>query len=73
MLDKLARLAVVLERGTLKVQNETIQDTLLDLQNYCHLLAAIIHEKSLDQTTDAGCNAPKSGSSQPYDATPVAK
>ncbi len=42
MTDKFGRLASFIERGVLLVKDETIEDSLLDLANYCVLLAGYI-------------------------------
>lgn len=45
MADKMSRLATFANRGTLSVQDESAEDTLLDLVNYSVLLAAFIRMK----------------------------
>jgi anti-sigma28 factor (negative regulator of flagellin synthesis) len=40
--DKMARIKSFVQKGTLQVKDESVQDTLLDLANYCILLAAYI-------------------------------
>ncbi len=52
MTDKFGRLASFIQRGVLYVKDETIEDSLLDLANYCILLCGYI--KSL---REAGKNA----------------
>lgn len=42
MTDKFGRLASFIERGILYVKDETIEDSLLDLANYCILLCGYI-------------------------------
>lgn len=42
MTDKLGRLASFIQRGVLYVKDETIEDSLLDLANYCILLCGYV-------------------------------
>jgi len=46
MTDKMARVASFMEKGELKVKDESVKDTLIDLANYSMLLAAVIEEKT---------------------------
>lgn len=46
MTDKMSRLSTFANRGKLVVEDEGVQDTLLDLINYCVLLAAFVKDKS---------------------------
>ena len=48
MTDKLMRFAGFLRNGTLKVQDEKIEDTLLDLANYCLLCICYLRSKKND-------------------------
>jgi hypothetical protein len=45
MTDKIMRLDSFIQKGVLEVQDETVNDTLLDLANYCILLAGYIESK----------------------------
>lgn len=45
MLDKLCRIATFAQRGVLQVDDESVEDTLIDLANYCVLLACYIKGK----------------------------
>ncbi len=45
MSDKMARLASYCERGELSVKDESVEDTLLDLANYCILMAGYLAGK----------------------------
>lgn len=45
MTDKLCRIASFVAKGTLMVKDESVEDTLLDLANYCLLLGAYLAEK----------------------------
>jgi len=38
--DKLSRIKTLLERGSAKVKDESLEDTILDMANYCYLLLA---------------------------------
>jgi len=50
MMDKMMRLNSFEKRGTLSVKDESVIDTLMDLANYCILMAGFI--KSKQQTGD---------------------
>ncbi len=45
MTDKLMRLDSFIQKGILEVKDETVEDTLFDLANYCILLAGYIESK----------------------------
>ena len=45
MVDKVARISSFVKQGTLQVKDESVEDTLLDLANYCILMAAYIKDK----------------------------
>ena len=45
MQDKMSRLGTYCESGKLSVQNESVQDTILDLANYAYILAQYLKEK----------------------------
>lgn len=45
MQDKMSRINSFVKQGVLKVENEKIEDTLLDLANYCILMAGYIKAK----------------------------
>lgn len=45
--DKFARLRSFVKIGTLKVKDESIEDTLIDMANYCILMAGYIKSKKL--------------------------
>jgi hypothetical protein len=45
MTDKLCRLTSFVQQGTLQVKDESVTDTLLDLANYCILMAGYIQSK----------------------------
>lgn len=45
MTDKLCRIASFVAKGELMVKDESVEDTLLDLANYCLLLGAFIAEQ----------------------------
>lgn len=43
--DKLSRLKTILSRGSAEVKDESAEDTILDLSNYCQLLLAYRNEQ----------------------------
>lgn len=45
MFDKFARITTFVQKGVLQVQDESVEDTLLDLANYCILMAGYIRAK----------------------------
>lgn len=45
MTDKFMRIQSFVKLGVLKVKDESVEDTLLDLANYCILLAGYIRSK----------------------------
>jgi hypothetical protein len=45
MTDKVCRVVSFVQKGTLLVQDETVEDTLLDLANYCLLFAGYLRQK----------------------------
>lgn len=45
MTDKLSRIISFINSGTLMVKDESVQDTLIDLANYCILMSAYIEDK----------------------------
>lgn len=48
MMDKFCRISSFVKNGTLMVKDESVTDTLLDLANYCVLMAAYLqHKKDL--------------------------
>ena len=42
MSDKMSRINSFVQKGTLLVEDESVQDTLMDLANYCVLMAGYI-------------------------------
>jgi hypothetical protein len=46
MSDKISRIGSYVTRGQLKVKDESVTDTLLDLANYCILFAGYLKEKA---------------------------
>lgn len=52
MLDKISRLASFIQKGILLVKSESVYDTLLDLANYCILLAGYLKSKESSCQTD---------------------
>lgn len=49
MLDKVARVITFVKKGVLRVKDESVEDTLLDLANYCLLFAGYIRAKKRSQ------------------------
>jgi hypothetical protein len=45
MSDKFSRITTFVTKGVLKVKDESVEDTLIDLANYCILMAAYIKSK----------------------------
>jgi hypothetical protein len=45
MSDKFSRITTFVNKGVLKVADESVIDTLLDMANYCILMAAYIKQK----------------------------
>lgn len=45
MMDKMARIKSFVSKGTLEVKDESVTDTLLDLANYCSLMAGYLQDK----------------------------
>jgi hypothetical protein len=45
MTDKFSRITSFVQKGVLEVKDETVEDTLFDLANYCLLLAAYIKSR----------------------------
>lgn len=57
MTDKLCRLVSFLNNGQLAVKDESVEDTLLDLANYCILMAAYIKSKRPPEKTESIASA----------------
>lgn len=45
MFDKFARITTFVQKGVLLVKDENVEDTLIDLANYCILMAGYIRSK----------------------------
>lgn len=60
MVDKIARLISFADRGILQVKDESVEDTLLDLANYCILMAGYIQSKR-PQKNDLSHYGPQPG------------
>lgn len=45
MMDKVSRITTFVKNGTLKVNDESVQDTLLDLANYAALMSGYLKSK----------------------------
>ena len=53
MTDKFSRLATFINRGVLQVKDESVEDTLLDLANYCILMAGLIKKRKAAGASEA--------------------
>jgi hypothetical protein len=49
MLDKVSRIGSFVQKGTLAVKDESVEDTLLDLANYAILMAGYIKSKKAEE------------------------
>ncbi len=47
VVDKISRISTFLKKGELKVGNETVQDSILDVVNYMILLQGLLEDKEL--------------------------
>lgn len=56
MTDKLSRIISFMQNGELQVKDESVEDTLLDLANYCVLMAGYLRSKKEDTSIVAGTN-----------------
>lgn len=45
MSDKISRIISFVQKGVLEVEDERVEDTLMDLANYCILMSAYIKSK----------------------------
>lgn len=45
MTDKFCRIGTFVKKGVLQVKDETVEDTFIDLANYCLLMAAYVKSK----------------------------
>lgn len=63
MFDKFARITTFVRKGSLEVADETVEDTLLDLANYCVLMAGYLKAKR------AGHGVPEWTTSAPHRKT----
>jgi hypothetical protein len=56
MTDKMSRLSSFVESGKLAVENESFEDTIIDIVNYAVLMYSYLHDKK--QTTTDTADAP---------------
>lgn len=49
MFDKFSRVISFMQNGELQVKDESVEDTLLDLANYCVLMAGYLKSKRYEQ------------------------
>lgn len=54
MLDKFARITSFVQKGELQVKDESVQDTLRDLANYCILMLGYIESKKISGNSKTG-------------------
>lgn len=47
--DKFSRIKSFVKQGVLKVSDESVEDTLIDMANYCILMAAYIRSKKISE------------------------
>jgi hypothetical protein len=66
MSDKFARIGSYISNGTLQVKDESVEDTLLDLANYCVLMLGFITDKK--QARNIGAQTTGEGYGQAQDA-----
>jgi hypothetical protein len=52
MMDKMARITTFTRQGKLLVKDESVEDTLLDLANYCILMAGYLKSRKVNNVTD---------------------
>lgn len=50
MMDKFKRITSFVQKGILEVQDEKVEDTLMDLANYCILMAGYIKSEKTETT-----------------------
>lgn len=55
MMDKMQRLNSFVQRGQLQVQEESVEDTLMDLANYCILFSAYLRSKHYEHEAQRFC------------------
>ena len=60
MMDKFARIGSFISQGTLAVKDESAKDTILDLANYCIILAGYLESKKPETVVVVGVN-PETG------------
>lgn len=51
MTDKISRITSFAQKGFLLVKDESVEDTLVDLANYCILMAGFLRSKKLSMET----------------------
>lgn len=60
MMDKFKRITSFVQKGVLQVKDESVEDTLMDLANYCILMAGYIksQKQSSEEAEIKGCFKP---------------
>ena len=64
MFDKFARITTFVKKGVLQVSDESVEDTLFDLANYCILLAGFIRSRRLNEQTAPETPSPPEAESE---------
>lgn len=52
MIDKISRIISFVQKGILEVKDESVEDTLIDLANYCILFSGYIKHKKMATTKE---------------------
>lgn len=52
MFDKFSRITSFVQKGVLEVKDESVEDTLIDLANYCILMAGFIRSRRASLKVD---------------------
>lgn len=70
MWDKFARISTFVKKGVLQVKDESVSDTLLDLANYCILMAGYIESKRREKQMFEDAARNTLAEREPVQATP---
>lgn len=54
MSDKFSRIGSFITKGMLQVKDESVEDTLIDLANYCILFAGYLKSKKINKANEGG-------------------
>ena len=55
--DKISRLTTITKHGVLMVDNESLRDTLVDLQNYAAMAIMLLNEKGNEEDSEKALHA----------------